>query len=208
MVLQKYISGTGTGIFGLATEKGVIAWSGHRRLRMMNPHGSGSSACELARKLDVEMKQACERFISESGWKGLFMIELLRDETGKHWFMELNGRCWGSMALARRAGFEYPAWAAQSVLRSGSAINIGAERNGPVICRHLGRELLYLMFVMRGAKSKAIERWPSVWKAFRDVLRFGRNDYWYNWRRDDAAVFFSDCYRTVRDQVLKPKKMS
>ena len=40
----------------------------------------------------------------------MFMIELLRDRTGKVWFVELNGRPWGSMALSRRQGFEYPAW--------------------------------------------------------------------------------------------------
>ena len=27
------------------TDAGITGWSGHARVRMMNPHGSGSSAC-------------------------------------------------------------------------------------------------------------------------------------------------------------------
>ena len=45
LLVQPFLEGTGEGVFGLATENGVVAWSAHRRLRMMNPHGSGSSAC-------------------------------------------------------------------------------------------------------------------------------------------------------------------
>ena len=41
---------------------------------------------------------------------------LLRDGEGTAWFMELNGRAWGSMALARRLGHEYPRWAVQAAL--------------------------------------------------------------------------------------------
>ena len=41
----------------------------------------------------------------------MFMLELLRDAAGTPWFMEVNGRPWGSMALAVRRGFDYPVWA-------------------------------------------------------------------------------------------------
>ena len=54
------------------------------------------------------------------------MIELLRDRDGVAWFMELNGRTWGSLALARRLGLEYPAWAALD------ALGIAAPPSGDV----------------------------------------------------------------------------
>jgi hypothetical protein len=49
-------------------------------------------------------------FLKGCNWRGLFMIELLRDPSENLWFIEFNARAWGSMALARRLGFEYPAF--------------------------------------------------------------------------------------------------
>ena len=208
MLSQKFIPGVGEGIFGLATKRGVVAWSGHRRLRMMNPHGSGASACTVAPEPDASTKAAVGRFLSSCDWRGLFMIEMLRDQSGKLWFIEFNGRCWGSMALARQTGLHYPAWSVQLALAPNTAPNMPQARNGAPVCRHLGREMLHLLFVLRGSKSKALTTWPSIWSACFHVLRIGRNDHWYNWRKDDARVFFSDCYRTIRDQVFKPKARS
>jgi hypothetical protein len=205
MLLQQYVSGVGEGLFGLAAEGGVIGWSAHRRLRMMNPQGSGSSAC-VSRDVDPQLRAAGERLIALSGWRGLFMIELLRDESDHVWFMELNGRAWGSMALARRMGFEYPAWALQLALKPEAQIVVPPPVRQTLVCRHLGRELLHLLFVMRGPKSKALTRWPSRWSAARQVLSFNRKDRWYNWRVDDRKVFFSDAISTVKGQLFKAKR--
>lgn len=204
VISQPYISGSGEGIFGLATEEGVIGWSAHRRLRMMNPQGSGSSAC-ASRTLESGLQAAGVRFLAACGWRGLFMIELLRDDDGKAWFMELNGRAWGSMALARRMGFEYPAWAARQVLTRDASVVPPQTRNGSLVCRHLGRELLHLLYAFRGPKSKALTRWPSPWTALREILLFSRNDCWYNWRADDRKVFFSDVFSTLKNQCFKAK---
>ena len=43
-LLQRWVSGTGAGVFGIADAEGVHLLSAHRRVRMMNPAGSGSSA--------------------------------------------------------------------------------------------------------------------------------------------------------------------
>ena len=207
MLLQEFIPGTGEGFFGIATPAGVKAWSRHRRVRMMNPHGSGASACLGVLEQDREMEAAGEKFVQSGGWKGLFMIELLRDEAGKLWFMEFNGRTWGSMALARRSGLEYPAWAAQLALDPSFQINPAARPAGqkPLLCRHLGRELVHLMFVLKGSRSRAITRWPSFWQSFFQVFRFGGDDRWYNWNDSDKAVFFNDVTTTVGNQIFRSK---
>ena len=204
MLLQQFVAGVGEGLFGLARDGGVLGWSAHRRLRMMNPQGSGSSAC-VSRGVETDVRLAGERFIALSGWRGLFMIELLREESGKVWFMEFNGRAWGSMALARRLGFEYPAWAVRLALDPRAEVRPPAPAEEPVICRNLGRELLYLLFVLRGPKSKALTRWPSFRGALREVLHCARNERWYNWRADDRKVFFSDAIGTVKDQLCRAK---
>ena len=203
LLAQPLISGTGRGLFGIFGRTGLHALSAHRRIRMMNPQGSGSSACASA-QVDPGLAFLAQKMLGDAGWRGLFMLEFLRDSAGTSWFMELNGRAWGSMALARQAGLEYPAWAAQQLQDSlfEPPITPFSEQT----CRHLGRELIYLLMVMRGPRSAALTDWPSRSKAVREVLRFNRNDSWYNWRPGARAVFFEETARTVFDQIQRAFK--
>jgi predicted ATP-grasp superfamily ATP-dependent carboligase len=205
LLVQPLISGTGEGVFGLATPKGVEAWSAHRRLRMMNPHGSGSSAC-ASQPVSDSLRVPVETFIVKSGWIGLFMIELLRDRDGTAWFIEFNGRPWGSIALSRRQGFEYPAWAASLTMNPQWHLNGSAPKPKEIVCRNLARELMHLLFVLRGRKSAALKDWPRFWRSVADVLLISPQDALYNFRRDDFRVFISDCYFTIRDQTVKRRR--
>jgi len=200
MLTQPFIPGVGEGLFGLAGRDGLTALSAHRRIRMANPQGSGSSAC-VSIDVDPELASAAERMLTEAGWQGMFMLEFLRGEDGTPWFMELNGRPWGSMALARRLGLEYPAWALRRFDDPGFEPVYDA-RPGQV-CRHLGRELVHLLMVMRGPRSAALTRWPSRRETLREVLRVRRSDRWYNWRRGEPALFAEDTIRTVYAHLPK-----
>ncbi len=202
LLVQPFIDGVGEGVFGLATSNGVLGWSAHRRVRMMNPHGSGSSAC-VSQVVPDSVKQCVEKMIRETGWLGLFMVELLCDAAGNHWFVEFNGRPWGSMALACNQGLEYPAWAASRVLNPTFQINVPISRKRPIICRNVGREMMHLLFVLRGPKSGALHRWPSFWRTLFDLMNIGPRDSLYNWRRDDLRVFFSDVWYTLRSNLRK-----
>ena len=133
LIVQPFIEGDGEGVFGLATDHGIDAWSSHKRIRMMNPHGSGSSACE-SQAVRPEIQAAIERLIEGTNWRGLFMIELLRDRAGKSWFVELNGRPWGSMALSRRQGFEYPAWSVMAMLQPPTRSSMFRNQKGSLSC--------------------------------------------------------------------------
>jgi predicted glycoside hydrolase/deacetylase ChbG (UPF0249 family) len=202
LLVQPFIAGTGEGVFALATPDGVRAWSAHRRLRMMNPQGSGSSAC-VSQLVSEEVKQRAEDFINRTGWRGMFMIELLRDEAGEVFFVEFNGRPWGSMALSRRQQLEYPAWQVMLTVDPNSPAGMVAPNTPGMVSRNAGRELMHLLFVLRGPKSKALSRWPSIWKCLRDVAVFRRAETLYNWRRDDPKVFFADISHTIKSNLLK-----
>jgi hypothetical protein len=192
VTLQPFLAGTGEGIFGLATRDGVTALSAHRRIRMMNPRGSGSSACRSI-PVPPELVGPVREFLRAADWRGLFMIELLRDDAGQAWFMELNGRAWGSMALACRRGYAYPAWAVQQALdgRFAPAVPTDAPH---LTARHLGREVVHLGAVM--ARGGA----PRLATA-REVLRLRHGERWYNWRADQIDVFAADSWATIRSQL-------
>jgi predicted ATP-grasp superfamily ATP-dependent carboligase len=204
LLVQPFIVGTGEGIFGLAAPEGIRAWSAHRRLRMMNPQGSGSSAC-VSQPLAQDLRSKAEKLIAMAKWRGLFMIELLRDEAGNAWFVELNGRPWGSMALSRAQGLEYPAWHVKLAVDQNSRAGTESSSAPGVVCRHAGREFMHLLFVLRGPKSRALSSWPSFWKTMSDVARVRADDVFYNWRRDDPKVFMADFCYTVKDNVFKSR---
>jgi hypothetical protein len=124
------------------------------------------------------------------------MLEFLRDPDDQAWFIEMNGRAWGSLALARRLGLEYPAWTVRQAFDPAfRPPSVPLDRS--VVCRHLGFELVHLARVLRGPRSKALVDWPSRSKTARSVLQIRRGDRWYNWRRDDPLVFVADLFQSV-----------
>jgi hypothetical protein len=192
VIVQPLIAGVGEGVFGVAIAGVGTALSGHQRIRMMNPRGSGSSAC---RSIPVAPDVASEvqELIRKSGWHGLFMVELLRDNAGTAWFMELNGRAWGSMALARHRGYAYPNWAVQSAL---DPQFVPAEPPVPpnITARHLGREIVHLGTVLASGQAP---RLATVLQ----VVSVRRGDRWYNYKRGEGRVFAADTWATVCGQV-------
>lgn len=204
VLVQPLIHGVGEGLFGHVGARGVIAWSAHQRVRMVNPQGSASSACR-SQPVDKDLLEPSERFLNAIGWRGMFMLEFLRDSDGKPWFMELNGRPWGSMALARHRGFEYPAWTVQAAL--GPDFEPAPPLQPPEIrCRNLGLELVHLAFVARGPQSDAPMAWPRLSRAARDVCTFGRGDRLYNWNRSQPTVLAADMLGTLWDYARKMRR--
>ncbi|QXD32456.1 hypothetical protein [Candidatus Pelagisphaera phototrophica] len=200
---QPFLNGVGEGIFGFATDDTVHVLSAHRRIRMMNPEGSGSSACRN-NAIEPELEAAAHKFVKNSGWTGLFMIELIRDENGKAWFMEFNGRPWGSTTLARRIGLEYPAWHAQAALGI-ELPPISKPTFTPKTCRHIGREIVHLLFVLRGPRKNVNNKWPSRFGTFIELLTPRANQHWYNFRWSDPIPFFADTFYTVMKTIFNRK---
>jgi hypothetical protein len=196
-ILQRWVPGTGAGVFGLADAGTVHHLSAHRRLRMMNPAGSGSSACASA-PVPQELVAPVESLLGAARWNGMFMVELLRS-ADRWWFMELNGRPWGSLALARRLGNEYPAWALARALDAQATLP-DAPAFEDLLCRHLGRELIHLLFVLRGP-GVHVGAWPGRGETLRALLRSGRRTAWYNLGPELRGVFLYDTWRTVVDQT-------
>jgi hypothetical protein len=201
VLVQPVIDGVGEGVFGLAIDGQVYALSGHRRVRMMNPRGSGSSACRSI-PIDPTLVEPTRAFVAAAGWHGIFMLELLRDAAGRPWVMELNGRTWGSMALARRRGLEYPLWAVETALDE--QWRPPAVPEAPhILARHLGRELVHLLAVMCGGRGADAGRWPGRMQTVRAMLRREPGTGWYNARRGERRVFVRDTWQTVMAQVRR-----
>jgi len=109
VLLQRRVSGPGEGLFVLRWNGRVVAEFAHRRLRE-KPLGGGVSVYRQSIPLDPALVAAGRHMLDELDWQGAAMIECKRDlNTGRHVFMELNGRLWGSLQLAIDAGVDFPA---------------------------------------------------------------------------------------------------
>lgn len=205
-ICQPCAEGVGEGIFGIAMNGRLLHVSGHRRVRMMNPLGSGSSAC-VSRIVESSELECTRRFLEISEWNGLFMLEFLRDQAGTPWFMELNGRPWGSMALARAQGFDYPTWAADlEIKRTEPCLppNVAGAYTRNVECRHFGREMIHLAHLFRQALRTGKSE-PSISASLLGMIAPRRKVDYYNLPSAGWGIFFRDTiFSLARHSISTP----
>ena len=85
----------------------------HRRLHEWPPEGGVSTLC----RAEPANAHAAQMLLSEAllralDWQGQAMVEYRYEaESGRYWLMEVNGRFWGSLPLARHCGAHF-AWEA------------------------------------------------------------------------------------------------
>jgi predicted ATP-grasp superfamily ATP-dependent carboligase len=84
----------------------------HQEAERTWPPGAGDTVLGRVIATDAELSDTVARLAAELGWIGLAQVELFRDTEGRAWITDFNGRFYGSMALAVRAGVNVPAiWA-------------------------------------------------------------------------------------------------
>ena len=77
-----------------------------------------------------------------------------------------------------------------------------APRARPLLCRHVGRELLHVAFVVRGPGPDNLGTpWPTLGGTLARMLAPARSQALYNWRWNDPLVFFADLASTLRPVV-------
>jgi len=107
VLVQEFCPGQGIGINVLAKDGELVAALQHRRVH--EPVDGGASSYRVSMPLSAELLDAARRFCWELRWTGPAMLEFKQDpETGKAVLMEVNGRLWGSLALAIHAGVDFP----------------------------------------------------------------------------------------------------
>ncbi len=78
------------------------------------PSGVSSRAVTVA--VDVDLADRCELLLRGLGWSGLVELQFLTPQGGDPHLIDLNGRFYGSMALANAAGPNLTdAWARQAL---------------------------------------------------------------------------------------------
>ena len=106
-LIQQYIKGIGYGVSMLFNNGQLRAKFAHKRLRERSFTGAPSTLRISIRNIILE--EYAERLLSNVGFHGVAMVEFKHNEqTGDSWFIEVNPRFWGSVALAIQSGVDFP----------------------------------------------------------------------------------------------------
>ncbi|MGD9755348.1 MAG: ATP-grasp domain-containing protein [Acidimicrobiia bacterium] len=162
-LLQEYCGGEGCGVEVLAHEGRIVAAFQHRRLREV-PITGGASSLRESMALDPELLAHTEVLIKELEWTGLAMVEFKLTPRGPR-LMEINGRLWGSLPLAVRAGVDFPAYYVRMLLDGAppGPARIDSYTVG-VRSRNVRLELLWAASVLRGGVATNVGVAPPRWQ--------------------------------------------
>src|SRR5215218_3765903 len=105
-VVQEYCAGVAIGVELLMHEGRPLAAFEHRRLREV-PITGGASSLRESVPLDADLLRQSVRLLESLEWTGVAMVEFKVGSDGPR-LMEINGRIWGSLPLAVRAGMDFP----------------------------------------------------------------------------------------------------
>lgn len=106
-LVQDFIKGAGFGVEVLMWNFKPKAVFAHKRLREYPITGGASTFRESV--ADKKLIQLGIRLLQAMKWEGVAMVEFkVNKRTGEPILMEVNGRFWGSLALAINAGVDFP----------------------------------------------------------------------------------------------------
>jgi predicted ATP-grasp superfamily ATP-dependent carboligase len=115
-VVQRALPGDLTAYVTVRAADGVRLAEVRQRATRVWPAGAGNTARGVTVPVDRGLADACGRLLDALGWVGLAQLEFVDDAGGVPRLVDLNGRCYGSLALAVKAGVNLPAiWAASAL---------------------------------------------------------------------------------------------
>ncbi len=106
-ILQEYVTGDGYGVSMLYNKGEIRASFTHKRLEEKLSTG-GTSTVRTGTHNEI-LEEWSKKILDHLSWNGVAMVEYKYDEKRKKgWFIEINPRYWGSLALPYYSGMDFP----------------------------------------------------------------------------------------------------
>ena len=106
VLLQSLVPGQGYGCFRLRDQGETVLSFAHRRLHEVPWTGGVSAMCEPASVESIETDTSA--LLEGIDYRGVAMVEFRGNEQSGFYFMEINGRLWGSLGLAEGNHAPFP----------------------------------------------------------------------------------------------------
>lgn len=198
VLVQEFCRGHGVGINVLAHQGEVVAAFQHRRVH--EPRDGGASSYRMSVPLSADLLAAARRFCGDLRWTGPAMLEFKQDPaSGAAVLMEVNGRLWGSLALAIHAGVDFPRLI-YDVLVRGERVPVFNYRV-PCYVRHTTADADWLLTHLRSAKGRDTLRQVD-WQ--RELTAIGQGAVGYDLEAiDDRLPALAAWLELARDKCHK-----
>ena len=207
-LVQENFVGMGLGVEVLCSEGRILLAFQHERVH--ERANGGGSAYRKSVALNPELLAATAKLMQALSYTGVAMVEFKQNmESGQWILIEINARFWGSIALSRAAGLDFPL-ALVSLLLAGRESFPQQYRTG-IYCRHWTRDLQWWIENFSVDKSNKTLHSHSVLSPIFEVrhilaLRersdtFVLSDPRPAW--EDLKVYFDDKFYSILKR-LKP----
>ena len=181
-LVQERVDGEGWGVSCLYWEGKRVAFFTHRRLREKIATG-GTSTLRCSQHNPIMEEQAF-RILDGLNWHGLAMVEFKWDPAQKQcWFIEINPRLWGSIALPVGCGVDFPAMTYVAAVKGiRPAMDMFDDYQDDIVARwYLGDAILALSHLAKG-------RIPTAMR----LLMPGRTDLYDDLLKDDIRATLAE----------------
>lgn len=173
-LIQEFVKGEEYGVEMVCTEGDVLATFVHKRVRSLSPRGGAAVVKETAEEsAEVNlMRQYATALVEKLSWTGPVMVEYKIDSRdGTVRLMEINGRFWGSLPLAVRAGVDFPLLSYRLV--RGEDVRKMPEAFAPkkVRTRHFLGDLKWVFSVLFASDRMRPYLYPSRLRAIFDFKK-------------------------------------
>jgi len=161
VLLQEYYRGSGQGVELLMHQGRPLAAFQHKRLREV-PVNGGASAFRESVPLEPELYHHSVRLLETLSWTGLAMVEFKVGAEGPK-LMEINGRVWGSLPLAVRAGMDFPGRLADLLLDGPppEGTPVATDYRRGLRARNLRLDVGWIGAVLLGRRRYPYLPWPG-----------------------------------------------
>ena len=165
-LFQELVEGHVTNLCCFAASGRVVAVHEYRSLRRMG--WEGTSVFREVTAATPKLVQYAERLLGELSWDGVAQVAfIVRERDGASWYMETNGRFWGSVEGSIAIGWDFPYWAYRYFTRGGlpepPPVAVGSRT-----CWHFG-DLRLLGGRLRGIEPPVPPR-PGKLRAIADYV--------------------------------------
>jgi protein-tyrosine-phosphatase/predicted ATP-grasp superfamily ATP-dependent carboligase len=196
-VAQELVPGRGVGAFLFRRLGQSIVSMTHERLHEV-PYTGGWSSYRVATD-NTDVRTRAERLLTSIDFDGLAMVEFRTDESGTPRFIEINGRLWGSIALALHAGCDFPTIAVDAAFGLQTKFS-GRPRVGTRCINLFPGEFGYLASLLRRPAEPARAQSYALLRGAGETLAAVmsptvRGDFFW---RDDPAPGLAQCRNLLR----------
>jgi predicted ATP-grasp superfamily ATP-dependent carboligase len=178
-IVQELVEGSGWGVSCLYWHGKLIQSFTHKRLEEKVLTG-GTSSLRIS-KSNRQLESYAHKLLNNLSWHGLAMVEFkFNEKENKGWFIEINPRLWGSIALAKASGADFvkSLYIAATLGEEEALKNVKPWKEG-VVARWFVGDMIRKLQLLKSLRIREF---------FREL--YSKTDIYDDIRKDDLAATF------------------